>query len=447
MPLVVGADVVAAVGLAEEGGGDEGGTTPQAVDAELGKDWAEAVAVVASRAIQLSESTRGLYPQPSDFTGMQQDDSDDDDEDIFLAEVPPQGDDVLSDESDMAEACSNASPNVTIRFAPARRIEALGDGSWPAKLPKGPRPGGIGESFAMIGKFPTSQWFLRENLPQNAQEMISMAPDASQRPSQAQGLKEPSYEDFVQNLMGIEAWELSSEGVYLQFSGTAAPEYKFISLGVGEKHMSTLVTSELEWQKDLQYTAANLPQDILEAPFDDEVCIPQRAGSLAAGELMAQSAPTPHAFQKDALEQGTVEDPLRSEAAAEVGLFDGEHHLLVAFLVLKALVGGVEKIVDWGMLIRLFPQMSLSGLRRFWSKVGKERKSFIDAFNAQFPAAFLEAYEQGKLPPMDYDNLGAYDWKTLINWAAKLKTHQQVELPPRREVLEDRYSLQEPPRD
>ena len=97
------------------------------------------------------------------------------------------------------------------------------------------------------------------------------------------------------------------------------------------------------------------------------------------------------------------------------------------------------------MLIRLFPQMSLSGLKRFWSKMGKERRSFIDAFNARFPAAFLEAYEQGKLPRMDYENLEAYDWKTLINWAAKLKTHQQVELPPRREVLEDRYMLQEPP--
>ncbi|KAK8066748.1 hypothetical protein PG997_013495 [Apiospora hydei] len=402
------------------------------------------------RAIQLSESTRVLYPQPSDFTEMQQDDSDDDDEDRFLAEIPPQGDDVLSDKSDTAEACSNASPNFTIRFAPARRIEALGDGSWPAELPKGPRPGGVGESFAMIGRFPTSQWFLKENLPQNAQEMISMAPDASQRPSQARGLKEPSYEDFVQNLMGIEAWELSSEGVYLQFSGTAAPEYKFISLGVGETHTSTLVTSKLEWQKDLQYTAANLPQDILEAPFDDEICIPQRVGSLAAGELMAQSAPPPTHSRKMLSSKGQWKTPSgrwnqRSEAAAEVGLFDGEHHLLVAFLVLKALVGGVEKIVDWGMLIRLFPQMSLSGLRRFWSKMGKERKSFIDAFNARFPAAFLEAYEQGKLPPMDYDSLGAYDWKTLINWAAKLKTHQQVELPPRREVLEDRYSLQEPP--
>ncbi|KAK8035633.1 hypothetical protein PG993_010628 [Apiospora rasikravindrae] len=256
------------------------------------------------RAIQLSESTRVLYPQPSDFTGMQQDDSDDDDEDRFLAEIPPQDDDVSSDESDTAEVRVHASANIPVRFAPVRRIEALGDGIWPAELPKGPRPGGVGESFAMIGNFPTQQWFLRENLPQNAEEMISMAPDASRRPSRAQNLKGSSYEAFVQNAMGIEAWELSSEGVYLQFSGTAAPDYKFISLGVGEKHTSTPMTSKLEWQSDLQYTAANLPQDILEAPSDDDICVPQRVGSLAAGEPMNQPAPPP------APEQGTAENPL-----------------------------------------------------------------------------------------------------------------------------------------
>ncbi|KAK8047045.1 hypothetical protein PG996_015109 [Apiospora saccharicola] len=431
------------------------------------------------RAIKFSESARVLYPQPFELTSMQQDDSDyDDNEDRFLAEIPPQID-ALPDQGGIAVTGAHTNPKFTVRFARTRRVEALGDGIWPAKLPTGYKPGGPGESFQMIGKFPTSQWFFRENLPQNAQELLHMATGANEKPPRDLNTQESDYGEFIQNVTSIEAWELSSEGVYLQFSGTAAPDYVFISLGIHGKHTRPAATSKLEWQDDLQYTSTNIPQDIAEAPSDDEICVPSQIESAGAGESMcqakAQSVPPP--------EQGTTETPprkrrkyrrrtgpvtirrdivyktrplselpplsrgrwnQRSEAAAEVGLFDGEHHLLVTFLILKALVGGVEKIIDWGMLIRLFPQMSLSGLRRFWSKMGKERRSFIDAFNARFPAAFLEAYEQGKLPPMDYENLEAYDWKTLINWAAKLKTHQQIELPPRREVLEDRYMLQEP---
>ncbi|KAK8040809.1 hypothetical protein PG994_013816 [Apiospora phragmitis] len=460
--LAVGAVVVAVVEGDKDG--DEDGATAQLVGAGLGKagrgrgskrvnvalddnhfarqaanaaryTWAsesdlsvlwnlDADLPNVQRAIQLSESTRLLYPQPSDFTATQEDDSDDDDEDRFLAEIPPQGD-VPSDAGDTAEAGAHASANFAVRFAPWRRIEALGDGIWPAKLPKGSKPGGVGESFAMIGKFPTSQWFFRENLPHDAQEMIDMATGASQRPPHARKLQGSGYEGFVQNLMSIEAWELSSEGVYLQFSGTAAPEYKFISLGVDEKHTSTRAIPKLEWQNDLQYTVANLTQDITEAPSDDEICVP--VGSVGAVTIRRDIAyKTRSLSELPPLSRGRWTQ--RSEAAAEVGLFDGEHHLLVAFLVLKALVGGVEKIVDWGMLIRLFPQMSLSGLKRFWSKMGKERKSFIDAFNARFPIAFLEAYEQGKLPPLDYD-----------------KVQAKLSSPPRREVLEDRYSLQEPP--
>ncbi|KAK6833238.1 hypothetical protein PG987_007932 [Apiospora arundinis] len=426
------------------------------------------------RAIQLSESARVILTQPSDLTATQQDDSDeDDDEDTFLAEIPPPSETAPVEDS-MVDPRMQTDAEFNVRFAPMKRIGALGGGVWPGKLPKGSKPGGPGDSFTMVGKFPTTQWFFRENLPQSSQEMLAMATGASQKPTQAQVALAPNYGDFLQNLVDIQAWELSSEGAYLQFSGTVAPEYAFISLGADGKHEGAGTMPELEWPQELQYTAANLTQDIAEAPSDDEICVPVGAAAQFLLPLAGSEATPKHWAKENAprkrrkyTRRGPVTirrdivyktrplrelPPLsrgrwnqRSEAAAEVGLFDGEHHLLVAFLVLKAMTGGVERIIDWGMLIRLFPQMSLSGLRRFWSKMGRERRSFIDAFNSRFPAAFMEAYEQRKLPPIDYDNLEKYDWKTLINWAAKLKTHQQVELPPRREVLRDKYMLQEPP--
>lgn len=106
-----------------------------------------------------------------------------------------------------------------------------------------------------------------------------------------------------------------------------------------------------------------------------------------------------------------------------------EEALTVAFVAIRALLGGSSKAIDWGLLMRLFPDQSLSDLRRFWVKLMKDRIHFLTSFTEKFQDAFLKSYENGELPPLDYDDLPGYDWQALIQWAVELRRTNFVRLP------------------
>lgn len=109
--------------------------------------------------------------------------------------------------------------------------------------------------------------------------------------------------------------------------------------------------------------------------------------------------------------------------------FTVEEALTVAFIAVRTLLGGSSKAIDWGLLVRLFPGQSLNDLRRFWIKLSKDRVHFLTSFTEKFQDAFLKAYENGELPPLDYDNIPGYDWQSLILWAIELRRTNFVKLP------------------
>jgi transcription factor C subunit 3 len=59
----------------------------------------------------------------------------------------------------------------------------------------------------------------------------------------------------------------------------------------------------------------------------------------------------------------------------------------------------------------------------------------------KFRRAFLKAYEDNEVPPIDFDNVLAYDWKSLIKWTTKLDMAERRTLPSTREALEERFTL------
>jgi transcription factor C subunit 3 len=117
--------------------------------------------------------------------------------------------------------------------------------------------------------------------------------------------------------------------------------------------------------------------------------------------------------------------------------WNSEHTQLAAFVCVTTLLGGVAKSVDWGLMMRLFPDMSLSHLRKFFGEMNKDRKSTIIDLTEKFQKAFLEAYEKGELPPLDYDNVLAYDWKALTLWTRGLAGDEST-LPPSYADLDQR---------
>ena len=79
---------------------------------------------------------------------------------------------------------------------------------------------------------------------------------------------------------------------------------------------------------------------------------------------------------------------------------------------------------------------SISQLRHYWCALKKDRLSTIVGLTEKFRRAFLRAYENNEVPPIDFDNVLAYDWKALIKWTTKLDMAEWRMLPSTRRALD-----------
>ena len=118
-----------------------------------------------------------------------------------------------------------------------------------------------------------------------------------------------------------------------------------------------------------------------------------------------------------------------------------EDKLLAAFVSTRALIGGARECIDWGVLLKLFPSVTLLQLRRFWHKSSKKRSSYIARLTKKFQAEFLRAYEAGELPEIDYGQLGTYEWERLVEWTTRLAVDSDVPLPSSQSELAARFDL------
>lgn len=83
----------------------------------------------------------------------------------------------------------------------------------------------------------------------------------------------------------------------------------------------------------------------------------------------------------------------------------------------------------------------ISQLRHYWCALKKDRQSTIISLTEKFRAAFLKAYENNEIPPIDFDNVLDYDWKFLIKWTTQLDGTEKRTLPSSRKALEEKYTL------
>ncbi|KAI8958236.1 hypothetical protein F5Y11DRAFT_336951 [Daldinia sp. FL1419] len=320
-------------------------------------------------------------------------------------------------------------------------------------------------SFTLAGAMPEARWFQRENLPQNSGDIIKSLRGKFQFNSWA----DPYYGKFLREVGIIERWEQSAEGSQILLHGSVAPDYIFISLS-SEESRANMKPITPEWPSKGQYTVDNIPEEIKNASLDDENAglsiihrnrgRPKREHPIGHSRDQAKpSAKKPmkkvHALPISHVDIQYKTRPLRPIPVQhrgrvsiprpnEDGLgLSGETEVIAAFVVFKTLLGGVDRKPDIGSILKAFPKFSHSALRKFWPRVNRERKTYIDALTEKFQSAFLEAYEAGKIAPLDYDDIDSYDWQTLIIWATKLETHDKVKLPRSRRDLEETYSLED----
>ncbi|KAI0118582.1 hypothetical protein F4776DRAFT_634689 [Hypoxylon sp. NC0597] len=379
--------------------------------------------------------------------------SEEEDDDIVMVDAR------YSSPTDEDSDANSDSPNA--RFAKMTTIQSTRKGCWPFLSANSFE---VNSSFILAGAMPTAKWFQRENLPQCAGDIIRSFKGKFQFNSWA----DPTYGKFLREVDSIEKWEQSPEGSQILLHGSIAPDYIFISLSP-DISRANMAPVSLEWPTRNQYTAKNIPDEIKNAsPDDDNAGLPSivhrgrgRPRTDANTKAQSKEKPKPRVVKKTQptpvpkveiqyttrslhpipiQHRGRANRPNLNED--ELGL-SGETELIAAFVVFKTLLGGVDKKVDLGLILKTFPTFSYSALKKFWPKVRKERKTYIDALTKKFQSAFLEAYEKGDIKPLNYDDLDSYDWKSLILWATKLETHENVDLPESRQDLEKAYSLED----
>lgn len=128
-----------------------------------------------------------------------------------------------------------------------------------------------------------------------------------------------------------------------------------------------------------------------------------------------------------------------------------ERRLLVAVTVVRTLVGGIDRNIDWVLVSRLFePKYTQFYIQKRWSHVLHRYRLQVDRIQVEFQNHFAKAYEDGSVPPIDYDDIESYDWGWLVDWTMEtIETSKDKlpYLPARRLEFDGFFELQEASED
>ncbi|RYP22338.1 hypothetical protein DL765_001690 [Monosporascus sp. GIB2] len=377
------------------------------------------------------------------------------------------GDDFVDGEDDTVMSSSqgtsildeDSDAETSVRFGQIKEIKPTGEGYWPCLRDDFFRSKKT--SFSLSGSMPTARWFHQENLPHCVDDVLKIARGQIRKSFWA----DKQYAEFVRRVNAVRNWEVSNDGSHLLLMATIVPGSIFLDFGIDESK-ADMRPVVIQWPDDVQYTIDNLPEEIRYGRHDDE-----DAGLSDAEEI--QVRPTkprgPHHKKNQELrdqyavkpQSGAVQASYKTRTLVDLpppqqgrvgkrqppddmlGL-SGDTALITTFVVIKSLIGGVEGTIDYGLILKLFPEKSFTSLKNFWPKACKQRKRFVNALTEKFQSSFLEAYEKGDLPPLDFDNPEDYDWASLVRWAMKLDIHEDVYLPESRNELDQMYSLEDP---
>ncbi len=126
---------------------------------------------------------------------------------------------------------------------------------------------------------------------------------------------------------------------------------------------------------------------------------------------------------------------------------EGEKRLVFATLVIRTLTGGLERHIDWVLIARLFaPKFDQMYIQNRWNAVMNKWRFQYERLNTEFEDRFVQAYEDGLIPPIDYDDLENYDWAWLVDWTMEniaAPTKALPDLPAERSKWDELFTVKE----
>lgn len=118
---------------------------------------------------------------------------------------------------------------------------------------------------------------------------------------------------------------------------------------------------------------------------------------------------------------------------------------MAGFIIVRALLGGVDKVLDWGLLLKIFPTLSLVQLRSFWATVKKENAPLVAKYTEDFQKAYLESVQRNEFPLVDFEHPETYDWSRLVDWTTEILFDETIDLPGTRFALQSSVELYQSP--
>ncbi|ROV92852.1 hypothetical protein VSDG_06423 [Cytospora chrysosperma] len=351
-------------------------------------------------------------------------------------------------------------------FASTIQICATEKGVWP-NVPNSWFEANDG-SFSMDGWFPDPKELLKQHLPKSMEQMAYKITSHCKTDKWA----DPAYGQFITSVDGCMSWELSDQG-QRYMSGSIVPDYLFICFSPGHE-VSNMAPCEVQWHDDNHWTPETIPYSMLVYEEEEAAKSAETAelyGIVPYSERGIRRAPgRPRKYTRTAREgppRKYVKKVHKDESIRELKLqreltayprepheyfrqkgqedpeidWKAEDTRIAAYVAVSTLLGGINKAMDWGVMMRIFPDSKLSNLRKFWATIKKEREGFIQNLTAKFQEDFLEAYENGDVLPINFDKPLEYDWPRLIKWTLALVVREGIDLPPTHMQLNEDLEL------
>lgn len=346
---------------------------------------------------------------------------------------------------------STQQPTLAAKSAIAEPIQCItgNDGTWPYLDLQFFEEKAINSNFTMGGWMPGIEWFHWADWAQSLEKRISANDIGRQYDA------ESAHNQVMSSLLDCLSVELAQIDQFVNTLPLAAgPHNIFINLSAGFEDGTS--STYLKWQSHEHQTPQSIGKakydsrllssgDDSDSEFDLDTFDPKLPKHLFGATDMNQSKikrvslitrPLTSIFQRETY----ALDELRGMRAADSPL-TGQEDLLAAFIVVRVLLGGADKAIDWGILLHIFPSTRLAGLRKFWATACKEQRPHIKKFTRDVQERLIEAFESQELPMIDFEAPVHYDWRTLIKWATRISRQKNYQIPHTRELLSNRFSL------
>ncbi|ERF73043.1 hypothetical protein EPUS_08607 [Endocarpon pusillum Z07020] len=271
--------------------------------------------------------------------------------------------------------------------------------------------------------------------------------------------KDPNYREFEWNIDGVTLWEQRS----LKLFDSKSTDWVFINHFVGNSFQSasgsssSLVFTGLIWYdtQGREHTETRFhvhDQDVSSLPPENRSAVsPRWAQNLTQAQL---ELPTPRPLRKRKRDPAEVVEAAKrrrrkpttvtqpqtiTDSAGNV--IDVSHligakykrprgtqhlrtmpkhfvyKLTVTIVVVRALAGGLEKHVDWPLVMCVFPDEEEQFLKDRWKTLSNKHRRDVDQLIENFQDKFPEAYAKGEVPQINLDEPESIDWKTVVEWA------------------------------